>query len=131
MDSAFQYVHEHGLNTESAYPYTARDGVCNAQSGSYRISGFADTPGCDNLANTLNSRPVSVAVDASNWSPYRGGVFSNCAGAVNHGVLLVAATSSYWTIKNSWGTAWGESGFIRLARGNTCAVCNYPSYPWV
>ncbi len=131
MDQAFQYVVDHGLTTTAAYPYTARNGNCLVQTGQYRISGYVDVPGCDNLANSLNQQPVAVAVDASNWSPYRSGVFSNCASSVNHGVLLVGSNSQYWTIKNSWGTTWGENGYIRLARGNTCAVCNYPSYPRV
>jgi C1A family cysteine protease len=131
MDSAFQYIIDHGITTETAYPYVAKNQVCQTDSGSYKLSGFVDVAGCDNLFNALNQQPVSVAVDASNWSPYRSGVFSNCGTSVNHGVLLVGANTDYWKIKNSWGTSWGESGYIRLARGNTCAVCQYPSYPRV
>jgi C1A family cysteine protease len=131
MDSAFQYVQANGLTTTSAYPYVARDQACKINSGAYKVTGFVDVPGCDNLLTALTARPVSVAVDASVWSPYKSGVLSNCGANVNHGVLLVGATDAFWKIKNSWGPAWGESGFIRLARGNTCAVCNYPSYPTV
>jgi len=129
MDSAFEFVRDHGINTDQTYPYTARDGPCKYPSGSFKISTFIDVPGCDNLANALNQQPVSVAVDASNWSYYRSGIFNNCATGVNHGVLAVGYNDNYWNIKNSWGNAWGESGYIRLSRGNTCAVCNYPSYP--
>ena len=86
-------------------------------------------PGCDNMFNALAGRPLSVGVDASNWSVYKSGVLSTCTSNINHGVLLVGATDDYWKIKNSWGTSWGEAGFIRIARGNTCAICDYPSYP--
>ena len=129
MDSAFDFAIEHGLTTTSAYPYVARDQACKIPEGSYKLSSYTDVAGCDNLLNALAARPISVAVDASVWSPYRGGVLSNCGTNVNHGVLLVGATDAYWKIKNSWGASWGESGFIRLGRGNTCAICNYPSYP--
>lgn len=129
MDSAFSYVKDHGLVSEDAYSYTARDGACRIDSGPIKISGFIDVPGCDNLANALNGRPISVAVDASNWSLYGGGVFNNCGTGINHGVLAVGATGAWWKIKNSWGQGWGEGGFIRLAPGNTCAVCGYGSYP--
>jgi len=107
MDSAFQYVIDHGLTTTDAYPYTAKDQVCVIDAGSYRISTFTDTPGCDNLYNAVNKQPISVAVYASSWSGYRSGVMTTCTANVNHGVLLVGVTDSFWRIKNSWGTGWG------------------------
>jgi len=129
MDSAFQYIKDKGLTTDKAYPYVARDQQCKIDSGDFKLSGFVDVPGCDNLQTSLSKTPISVAVDASNWSGYRSGILSTCGANVNHGVLLVGATDGFWKIKNSWGGAWGETGFIRLARGNTCAICQYPSYP--
>jgi len=130
MDSAFQYVVKYGLNTQADYPYVARNQACAKKGGAFKLSGFTDVQkACTSLANALAQSPISVAVDASIWSSYRSGVLSGCSTNVNHGVLLVGVTDSYWRIKNSWGTTWGESGFIRLSPGNTCAVCNYPSYP--
>jgi len=85
--------------------------------------------GCTLLANALNNRPISVAVDATNWSPYKTGIFNDCATALNHGVFLVGSTNDYWKIKNSWSASWGEQGYIRLSRGNTCGICNQPTYP--
>ena len=42
----------------------------------------------------------------------------------NHGVLLVGYDANgNWKIKNSWGTNWGESGYIRIGPGNSCSVC--------
>ena len=129
MDSAFSYIKDHGISSSDDYPYVARDQACKIDSGSVKITGFVDTPNCDNLENAIAGRPISVAVDASVWSQYRQGVMSSCGTAVNHGVLLVGSSGDFWKIKNSWGPSWGESGFIRLSKGNTCAVCSYPSYP--
>jgi C1A family cysteine protease len=130
MDSAFQYVRDNGLSYSNSYPYVAVNQNCRANGGPFRISGFTDVPTCTNTQNALSITPISVAVDASNWSFYRGGVFNNCGTAVNHGVLLVGIDNNgNWNIKNSWSNGWGENGFIRLAPGNTCAVCGYGSYP--
>jgi len=129
MDYAFKFVKDHGITTEGAYPYKAVKGTCTTNSGAFKISGYTDVSGCTNLANAITGRPVAVAVDATNWSSYGGGVFSNCKTSLNHGVLLVGITDAYWWVKNSWSGSWGESGFIRLARGNTCGICNQPSYP--
>jgi C1A family cysteine protease len=123
--SALNYVKANGITTESAYPYVAKDQSCKATGGAYKINGYSSFSGCNGLTNQINSSPVSVTVDASNWSPYRSGVFSNCASGINHAVLLVGVVGGSWKIKNSWGTSWGESGFIRLAGGNTCGVCAY------
>jgi C1A family cysteine protease len=95
-----------------------------------KLTDFVDTPGCTNLINALSKRPIAVAVDATIWSSYRSGIIGeNCGKAVNHGVLLVGVSDSYWKVKNSWSSAWGESGYVRLALGDTCAICDYPSYP--
>ena len=44
-------------------------------------------------------------------------------------VLLVGMADEYWKCKNSWGTIWGEQGYIRVARGNTCGICSSAAYP--
>lgn len=125
---ALEYIKDNGQTTTSEYPYTAKDGQCKIPTGSFRPFGVAEGHGCDEIEEILLRRPMAVRVDASNWSPYKSGVFSNCAKNINHAVFLVGSSGDYWTIKNSWGPAWGESGYIRLAKGDTCAVCQGPSF---
>lgn len=67
--------------------------------------------------------PVSVCVDASNWSLYRSGVFSNCKANINHAVVAVGyQADGAWIVRNSWGSSWGEQGHIRLAAGDRKSV---------
>lgn len=131
MDDAFQYVQANGITTEDAYPYTAVDGTCQTQGGAFKNGGYQDVPqgDVDQLAAAVNGRPVSIAVDAENWQMYSSGVFSDCNDSLDHGVLLVGYSSDYWIVKNSWAESWGENGYIRLARGNTCGLANSASYP--
>lgn len=72
---------------------------------------------------------MAVRVDATNWKSYASGIFNNCDTKINHAVFMVGSSEQAWTIKNSWSPLWGEQGFIRLAKGNTCAVCQGPSIP--
>jgi len=74
----------------------------------------------DELETALATKgPVSVSVSA-NWGRYSGGVFSGGCSAdsctVNHAVLAVGYDTDYWLIRNSWGSRWGEEGYIRLTR---------------
>jgi len=77
--------------------------------------------------------PVAVSVGAGGWNSYGFGVFDSCDKdvTVNHAVTLIGYGvdngEKYWTIKNSWGLSWGESGNIRLAReeGNVHCGTDY------
>jgi len=132
MDASFKYIKDKKIHSGQDYPYTGKYQVCQTVSGKqWSITGYVNVPGCDNLINALNKQPVSIAVDAYGWSTYKSGIFSNCTTNVNFAALLVGATDQYWKIKNDWGTKWGESGYIRLTRGNTCGICSIPSYPTI
>jgi cathepsin L len=123
---ALTWVRDHGLSTEAVYPYVGQQRACARAGGEFRISQVLGVSGCNGLENGILSRPLSVTVDASNWAHYSSGVFGNCAASINHCVLLVGIDpQGVWKIKNSWGTGWGENGFIRLNPGNTCGICAY------
>jgi len=143
MDQGFEYIiKEGGLCTEEGYPYTAANGSCNTGSCTEMknlISGYKDVSQGDETAlmAAVNKGPVSIAIEAdqSGFQFYSGGVFSgNCGKQLDHGVLIVGygtdAGQDYWTVKNSWGGSWGESGYIRLVRGkDQCGLANAASYP--
>ena len=135
MSYAFNYLTAHGFCSDKDYKYEARDGTCRSsgcEKSEYRISGYTDIPAANTeaLAQALQLRAISVAVDASNWSGYSSGIFSNCGTRLNHGVLLVGVDADgNWRIKNSWGARWGEKGFMRLAKGNTCGIAQVANYP--
>jgi len=129
---ALNYVNSAGIVSESSYPYKGVEGACQPTTGQKILNPSkpwtmvaAGNTGA--LKSTVAAGPVSICVDASNWSAYKSGVFSNCGTTnLNHAVLLVGYNDSdQWFVKNSWGTSWGSAGYITLAAGNTCGLANH------
>jgi KDEL-tailed cysteine endopeptidase len=121
MDTAYDYIRyfNRGIELESEYPYTATytPRLC-PQTGSIKIRGYVDSQdtSCKELRRWVKRGPVSVALSANNWGAYRSGVFTACGTSVNHAVLLVGWDSNRnWRIKNSWGTGWGDNGFMTIS----------------
>lgn len=128
-EGALNYTAHNGITTEGSYPYRGMKGSCMINQGNFKISGFDVARGCTAVTNMLLQKPLSTAVDATYWSPYKSGIFSNCGTIIqNHAVLLVGIQDDYWKVKNSWGLTWGENGYIKLARGNTCGLCTRAAY---
>lgn len=127
----FKFVMSYGIMNENQYPYQGYQYQCRYSQGNYRISNYADVPAgnLQQLAAAVSRQPVSIAVDASNWQLYTGGVLTQCGTNLDHAVLLVGYTSQYWIVKNSWGPGWGSQGYIYLGGGNTCGLANAASYP--
>jgi cathepsin L len=145
MDQAFDYVQQYGIERESDYAYTARDGKCHYDASKVvtKVTGHVDIPegNEDKLKEAIaTAGPVSVAIDASNFSFqfYRSGVYNerSCSSSeLDHGVLAVGYGDlngvPYWLVKNSWGTSWGQKGYIFMSRDkqNQCGIATASSYP--
>jgi len=81
-----------------------------------------------------NKGAVATAVHTENsatFSSYKEGVMDDCVDMslstnnVDHAVLAVGYGTSddgidYWLVKNSWGSDWGENGYIKIKRGSSC-----------
>lgn len=128
--AAIKWEESQGICGESEYQYTGRNGRCHGCNGSPVLARGSVTgaqavqASADGMRAALAEKPVSVCVDAESWQHYHGGIFSNCGTSLDHAVLAVGYDSSSWKVKNSWGTWWGDKGYIHLRMGNTCGVLN-------
>ncbi|KAF8075613.1 hypothetical protein N665_1076s0006 [Sinapis alba] len=147
MEEAFTYIAQNGgISSEDAYPYQEKDGTCMSQAEpAMQIRGFQYVPRNNEraLLEAVSIQPVSVCISAvaDSFIHYSSGVYNapDCGIAVTHAVTIVGYGTSpegvkYWLAKNSWGSSWGENGYIRLRRDvewpqGMCGLAQYGSYP--
>ncbi len=123
----FSWMLTTGATDEASLPYHGADEPCPPHVKHLYWSsvwGFvSDSTSIPTVAQIKQAicdhGPVSVAVDATSaFQAYTGGVFNeNDPGDINHAVVLVGwdeATGS-WILRNSWGTGWGENGYMRIS----------------
>jgi C1A family cysteine protease len=152
MDSAFTWIIKNqGICAEAEYPYvsgtTKARGTCAETScvkdAKVAPKSFTDVaPNSDAaMMSAIAQQPVSIAIEADQaaFQLYKSGVFTaSCGTNLDHGVLAVGYGTlngvDYYKVKNSWGTSWGQDGYILLARGisqvqGQCGILSEGSYP--
>ena len=92
----------------------------------------------------LEQQPLAVAIEADKnvFGTYESGIFDSlsCGTNLDHAVLVVGwgtdaeSGTEYWVMKNSWGTSWGEDGYMRMkiTAENTSGICGVqiePEFP--
>jgi len=152
LPSAFDYMKKAGgVEAETSYPYTAKDGTCKF-TASKVVAKLANytyaTPACFDSCNSqdettlLNNLavvgPSSICVNAAdNWMTYTSGIIkASCThsySVLNHCVQLVGynedSTGKYWIVRNSWGTSWGVKGYIYIQFGsNLCGIADEATF---
>ncbi|CAL5345157.1 unnamed protein product [Camellia sinensis] len=146
MDTAFQFIQNNGLTSEDNYPYIAQDNTCDstkAATSVVQITGYEDVPPSNEqaLLQAVARQPVSVAIEGGgqNFHFYQSGVFSGpCGTKLDHAVTIIGYGTTtdgtnYWLVKNSWGSSWGENGYMKIDRDavaeGRCGIALKASYP--
>uniref|UniRef100_A0A7S3W976 Uncharacterized protein n=1 Tax=Strombidinopsis acuminata TaxID=141414 RepID=A0A7S3W976_9SPIT len=132
--SSFSYAESHPLETESSYPYKGKDGSCKYDSskGKVKVSNYSrvSSKSSSALKSAISNGPVAVTVEAdkSVFQNYSSGVVcSGCGTSLDHAVLAVGYGTEngkgYYLVKNSWGTRWGSSGYIKIGITDGAGCC--------
>jgi C1A family cysteine protease len=125
-----------GALAESCRPYKAKKVKPCSTGGCpyiYQISGWAyvgnssSVPSIDAIKTAIyNYGGVSAAVYCDSYmQAYTSGCFNGTAsGSCNHAIQIVGwddaqcSGGGAWRMKNSWGTGWGEAGFMWIKYGS-------------
>uniref|UniRef100_A0A8D0B5Y8 Peptidase C1A papain C-terminal domain-containing protein n=1 Tax=Salvator merianae TaxID=96440 RepID=A0A8D0B5Y8_SALMN len=145
---AYEWIMRHGgiASTESYGPYLGQNGYCHYNQSALiaKISGYVRvaSENATALKTVLYKHgPVAVNIDASHksFAFYSNGIYyePNCGNKtmeLDHAVLAVGygdlQGESYWLIKNSWSTYWGNDGYILMSmKDNNCGVATSATYP--
>ena len=140
-----------GIMAEKDYPYKGKKGLsCKKKPEKYvdlKVTGYKRLGSTDRIFDCVDENqikeflyengPLIAAVNGMFLQDYIKGILDYpsdiCSSAyINHGVLIVgygtegSTNMDYWTVKNSLGKDWGESGYFRIRRGaGTCGINCY------
>ncbi|XP_046575275.1 dipeptidyl peptidase 1-like [Haliotis rubra] len=142
-----KYAEDFGLVEEDCNPYKGKDGSCSTLKSCGRrystryeyIGGYYGA--CNEKLMKIalvENGPVAVGFEVyKDFQAYKGGIyhFTGVTGSynpfeiTNHAVLVVGygadqkTGEKFWSVKNSWGPQWGESGYFRIRRGtDECGI---------
>lgn len=134
--NALNFISENGVPTYVDEPYLGYvETTCRKFKAATQILAYDNLFPCneDLLLAYLQNYTVIVSMNARcpEMLYYSGGIMNKpcnsdtltCYHDINHGMQLVGYTTDYWILKNSWGTDWGEKGYLHLERNSQKYPC--------
>ncbi|XP_036932915.1 cathepsin O [Acanthopagrus latus] len=126
------------LVPQSEYPYKAVTGICHFFPPSHGVVALKNFTAHDfsgqeeaMMGHLVDRGPLAAIVDAVSWQDYLGGIIQHHCSSQrsNHAVLVVGYNTSgdipYWIVQNSWGTTWGNEGYVYIKiGGNVCGIAD-------
>jgi cathepsin L len=128
--TVFQWMLTNGVADEASAPYTAKDSSCvKGVSTPYKadlwgyVSPSSSIPTVSQIKQSIcDHGAVTAAVYVSNgFQAYTSGVFNEKkTNTINHGIVLAGwdDNKGAWLLKNSWGSNWGDGGYMWIAYGS-------------
>jgi cathepsin X len=108
--------------------FSSHGGTCNPIMSypNATIESYGSVKGSDNMMREIyKNGPIACGINAEEILDYTGGVVDlpKKMKMINHIISIVGwgydenIDKQYWIIRNSWGSYWGEMGFLRLVLG--------------
>jgi cathepsin O len=143
LEPAFRRIRDEGMIivNESTYPFNSGDGKTHSCKSplpreGVKLLNFTYVDGyrpalneTDMLIWLVKYSPLTVSANARAWQDYDGGIIQHHCddSTVDHAVQVVGydltGSVPYWIVRNTWGSDWGEKGYVRLKfGGNMCGM---------
>ena len=138
--AGFNYLKANAPELSSDYPYVSgtsqETGECltDASKGlSFNVASHTNVPpnSVADLKAAIAQQAVSVTIEADNlvFQTYQSGVLDStkCGTSLDHAVIAVGYGNEngqdYYIVRNSWGSSWGDAGYIKIAAVDGEGIC--------
>jgi C1A family cysteine protease len=141
---AMAYVAKNGLETETEYPYAGQNTKCTYDSSKAVQTGvtgaaFVTPKSPQDLFAAVYQQPTAIIVEADQnaFQLYSKGIITTgCGTALDHAITAIGYTADYFIVKNSWGTTWGQEGYVWISSSTqynaglgACGIFSQPQFP--
>ena len=121
IEGALEFCRNFGVGEEAQFPYKPKNLPCNQIEPMVKVSSW-DCKFCSEARKKsfAENGPVIAGMQVfEDIYFYRSGIYRKVAGKFRrlHAVAVIGYDDQQkcWIVKNSWGTGWGEKGFMRIA----------------
>jgi C1A family cysteine protease len=138
--NAWKYANKKALESEADYPYTSGttmvSGSCMYNAALGIVNAIATTDVATDTTSIMTAiaqQPNAVAIEADTvyFQSYTSGVLtcaSCCGSTIDHAVTAVGygndpTYGGYYIVRNSWGTSWGNQGYVNIGMADAPGIC--------